>query len=1238
MTVFDLLDAPLNGSNLIEASAGTGKTYNIVGLFVRLVVEKALHARDILVVTYTIAATDELRGRIRTCLVGTLRALDRGEKSGDSFINGFCEKIQKSGRTEVAQRLLRASIRDFDEAPIFTIHSFCWRMLQEHAFESGVPFDTELIPDEKTILLEFTQDFWRQHFYDAPMELAGYALGQGLTPDYYLRILAETGNHRLSTLIPEAPPPEMDQIKQAIATLQGLFGQLKEDWRLEGDAAADLLRRPGLNGRTYGKHVDALLELIETLLTNDQAPFPLPKGFEKITAGKIAQQVNKGHEAPRHPLFDLAQQVQEQVETLTALCEDYLRFLRMDIVRQARMELPKRKERQSVLAYNDLLNNLHDALTADAGPAVIREVRSRFKAVLIDEFQDTDPVQYTIFKTLFLTENPEEQRPFFVIGDPKQAIYAFRGADIFAYIAASNAMQKKYTLGKNWRSEPELLEAVNALFAFARQPFLHEAIQYHTLTAADMPERRRLLIDGASEPPFQWWLVPEETDDQENHKVDRGRTTGGLTRGGLYPRVASTVASECARLIRLGREGRARIGDLYLHAGDIAVLVRTNREADIISQALAHRHIPHVLSSRESVFHSPEATDVLTILQAIAEPKNLPRVRAALVTSTVGMTGDDLHALNTGAHDFETILRRFYLYHTLWESAGFIRMFRAFLSGEHIPSRTLTALEGERRLTNLLHIGELLHQAATTEHLAVHDLIVWLDNQIRSEATHPEEYELRLERDEQAVKVVTIHKSKGLEYPIVFCPFSWGGPVSGRKRDYVLFHDPQQSHEPVVDFGSGDFDDHCRYAEEEALAEEIRLLYVALTRARHRAYFVWGHFRNAGHSAATYLFHQGVSGDANEHTTTIAERYKSLNAETFLQDLNTIVAHAGGTIQLSNLPGAEEKPARVITTIGELACRTFTGQIDQAWKTASYTLLVSSPSSARRPEGDEQIPDHETRPVPEISPTSEGKGMTSLDLFGFPGGVKAGICLHDILEQADYQHVQSDENNTLIHEKLRQYDYDRQWHPILSRMVETVTSLPLPVGDRPDHILMLSGVAPGDRLNEVEFYFPLRKISRHDLAQVFRKGTTMKESALSTASTLQCLERLHFHPLEGYLKGYIDLVFRWEGRFYLADWKSNYLGPRPADYKHEALQKVMDEGFYYIQYHLYALALHQYLALRIPGYRYEDHFGGVYYLFLRGINPTWGSDNGVFFDRPPLALLETMKGMLIRKPEHQNEV
>ena len=1239
MKVFDLLNTPLEGSNLIEASAGTGKTYNIVGLFVRLILEKELTVRDILVVTYTIAATDELRDRIRRLLVLTERDL-LARESQDTFVAGLIHKILLSGREDTARRLLRAAIRDFDEAAIHTIHGFCHRMLREYAFESGSLFEMDLLPDEDAVKREFARDFWRRHFYTAAPEFVAYCLEKKMSPDHYLALLKEVGLHATATIIPEFPQPDTALLESEIGRFHSLLRQTRQLWEKEKATIAKLLGPPGLKATVFGKKTDKILGSLDAFFRQKKQGFILPPDLEKVSTKKIEANTRKGYPPPEHPFFDLVEQLLDHVASLSQLFDVHLHCLSRKIVRQGQMELSLRKKSVNVLTYDDLLNDLHGALHSEKGLRLAGKIRTRFQAVLIDEFQDTDPVQYAIFKALFLENELEERRPVFVIGDPKQAIYAFRGADIFAYIEAARSMDHVYTLKENWRSEPDLLSALNVLFGTPRNPFLNKEIRYFPVSAAGRPDRATLTIDGHRETPFHWWIIPEESEANPNEVLPKDRQgQKGLAKTKQYPRVAAAVASEIARLLRLGREGRALIGEKPVEAADIAILVRTNGEVTIMRNALIDLNIPHVISSPNSVFHTSEAEDVRRILCALAEPANPFLLRAALVTDIIGMTGNDIHNLSLDEFAWEEILRRFHRFHALWDILGFIRMFRSFLDNEHLPSKILKKVDGERRLTNLLHIGELLHQAERSEHLTMHGLIKWLDDQIQTTDTQPEEYELRLDRDAKAVQVVTIHKSKGLEYPIVFCPFSWGSGGGRKKEDYLLYHDPDRSFAPILDFGSEKFTEHRRLHEEECLAEDIRLLYVALSRARHRVYFIWGRMSYLQRSAPVYLFHQPPDLEEGDLVRAVQERFRNLSHGDFRRDIQSIVALAPDAIESQALPEIREKPRYPEAVRDPFFCRRFMGKIDTTWRVASYTLLTSTREDRLSRIDDDFISQWEMKPEPEEeSPVKSPSDSAQLDFYGFPGGTRSGILLHEILEKIDYRGNNSALTQEIIEKTLGRYGYDLKWLTVLQDMSEKVTTAPFPLFNGGHDHLTLSRIRPEDRRNEVEFYFPLKPISSNGLADLFHKGAAMPESALSEGPRLRCLERLQFSPLEGYLKGFIDLIFRYNGRFYLLDWKSNYLGNRPQNYSRDRLWKVMDEGFYFIQYHLYALVLHRYLALRIPKYDYDEHFGGIYYCFLRGMAPENEGKSGIFCDRPPLEMLDAMGKALIRTPSPASDV
>ena len=1237
METFDLLRSPLAGSSLIEASAGTGKTYAVTGLYVRLIAELGIPVREILVVTYTVAATGELRDRIRRRLRQAEEAFREGG-SCDTFLSGLLAKFPLAGDRNLVGRRLRSAIRDLDEAAIHTIHGFCQRMLHEHAFESGSLFDSKLLPDDGALKSEVVQDFWRRHFYEASPEFIGYALSKKVDLDSYLGLIGRPSANPDLVIVPEGRPPSEGEIETAISAFRKVHGALRAAWTARRGEVIEILRGPALKANVYGARVDGLIESLDNYLADDAFPFPPPAEVARFTPAALEEAARKNETVPVHDIFLLCEGLLVRAGDLETLLEGRLLYLKAEAIRTIRQELPARKAKRHVLSYDDLLVRLRDALYGPAGPALVASIGRKFRCALIDEFQDTDPIQYAIFAALFRKRTGGDtggSTCLFLIGDPKQAIYSFRGADIFAYMRAAAQADRRYTLDENWRSEPGLVEAVNRLFGRASRPFVYEPIAFHPIRAGHRPGQPVLTVDGRAEAPLHWWFLPGGKDGGE------GAGSKPLPKTEAVALIAASVAGEIMKLLHLGRQGRVMIGERPIAAGDIAVLVRTNRQARLIQDALQRRRIPCVVSSEGNVFACAEALALEQIMEAIDGLGGESTVRAALSTDLLGLGGEALEGLLRDNRAWGDWLRRFQVYHDIWQERGFIQMFRLFMATENVRSRLLAFPDGERRLTNVLHMTELLQGASVAENLSTKGLIQWLREQRRGIDVRSEEQELRLESDARAVRIVTIHKSKGLEYPVVFCPFTWEGTmiaVRNRPRPEVLFfHDPDRDYSLVCDIGSPELPDHLKLAEREALAESCRLLYVALTRAKHRCYFIWGRINEAETSAPAYLFHQSRDMDPDDSGPDVARRFLSLDEGQFRSDLAAIAAEAGGLIQLRPLPEAE---AGTLEPEGDpalaLKCRKFSGRIDRSWRIASFSLLASGWSQAAElPDRDSLQKQEETSPADERLP-EKGEDMALPGrevpadpggIFAFPKGAAAGTVLHEILEHLDFQEKDLSAIDILVARSLRRHGFAGTWQRAVTAMIDRVLRFPLGEGLNDGEVLTFADIPLSARQSEMAFFFPLRRLDSRELASVFREAGTLRGPG--AGSLPDHLERLQFSPLHGFMRGFIDCVFRHGGRFYLVDWKSNHLGDRVTDYHMGALARTMAESLYVLQYHLYAVALHQYLQVRLPGYRYDSHFGGIFYCFLRGMDPASGPRFGLYRDRPPADLIENLSRRLI---------
>ena len=821
---FDLLKSPLDGTNLIEASAGTGKTYAIAGLFLRLLLENHLAPAEILVVTYTVAATEELRDRIRGKIRAALDVLN-GAGATEPFLEGL---IGGTHDRKDARARLREALRSFDEAPIFTIHSFCQRMLSENAFESGSPFDTELLPDERELREEIVRDFWRRHFYEAPPEFVHYARGRCRGPASFLELLRAAPLRPDSRIVPETPPTALTGLEAVRAAVAGL----RKSWPKSRIGVEAALCDEGLNKRQYGSP-ERLLSAMDAFIARPWAALPLSKELLKFSPGALAKAAKKGHVAPKHRFFDRFRDFEAAAQALAAEMDGQIRFLRCELFRYVRQELASRKRRRNLRSYDDLLGDLRKALASEGGGALSGAIRKKYRAALIDEFQDTDPVQFAIFESVF----GQGGTTLFLIGDPKQAIYSFRGADLFAYIRAASSVDRRYTLAENWRSEPELIRAVNTLFSRPRHPFLYEAVPFEEAQAAGR-EAPVLTVGGRREAPFRLWALD-----------------GGGGRVGAMEareRIRRAVAAEIARLVEAGRRGEALIGDALLREADVAVLVRTNREALLTQEALTDLGVHSVVYTTGNLFDTQEARQMELLLRGVAQPNEETAVRTALVTDLLGLDGAAIDGLMGDARAWEERLRRFHDWRETWERHGFVRMFRELMQAERVRPRLLSLPGGERRLTNVLHLAEVLHGEEMRRRSGMGGLIQWLASNRDEETPRREEHQLRLESDADAVKVVTIHKSKGLEYPVVFCPFNWGPSRAG--REVYSFHDEADGWRLNVALETVG-EEARRAAEREQLAENVRLLYVSVTRAKNRCYLVCGPINKAETSSVAYILH-----------------------------------------------------------------------------------------------------------------------------------------------------------------------------------------------------------------------------------------------------------------------------------------------------------------------------------------------------------------------------------------------
>jgi exodeoxyribonuclease V beta subunit len=1106
------------GMTLLEASAGTGKTFTIAALTARYIAEAKKPIDRLLVITFTRMATGELRERVRERLVSAhdgLNAVLNHEKppQNDQIVRLLAEvdDDEKSARRD---RLAKA-IADFDAATIETTHGFCLQVLYGLGTAGDIDRDVTLVEDVRDLMEEVVDDLYLRKFAH-----------RGVDPDFSrkdaLEIAGKVLDHPAALLF----PPRSD--------------------------AADL-------------------------------------------------------SAVRRRFADAVQR-----------------------------ELDRRKRAQKILTYDDVLMRLRDTLQDPERGAQARFVlRNRYDVVLVDEFQDTDPVQWEIMRDAFGGRGST----LVLIGDPKQAIYAFRGADVDAYLDASRVVEERWTLDENWRSDEQLLRAYDALFANARLG--HPDIAYRHIKAAP-PNVTPRLVGAPVSDPLRVRIV-----HRSDGLVDTG-AQGLLVTGNARDVIAADLAAQTVELLRAKptivkrhRDG-SEAGTEELGAGHIAVLVRSNKEAFIVRNALHEVGVPAVIGGAGSVFLAEPAREWLRLFEALERPTSRDRASLAALTHFVGWsavqlasaTEDEWEDLHWDLHRWAAVLR----------DKGVATLYETVCGERGVPARVLARENGDRFMTDLRHVAQLLHEAAVSEGVGATAMANWMGRRINESerATESEDRTRRLESDSAAVQVITIHRSKGLEFPIVLCPYAWDGYI--HPVDVPVYHDPDQGNRRTIDVGSSDRElkQHKQWEEYEGQGEDLRLLYVALTRARHQAVLWWASaWFTANSPLSRLLFDRDAAG-----TVAPKGRKKSRSDA----DVEAAFAALGPEVSVERVtrpPGTRWQGEGVPVT--NLEAARFARSLDAGWRRLSYSSITSQvheqQAIASEPE-QPLIADED--PIPPVwsaaGPSDDALRNVALELGAMPGGTLVGTVLHSVLEDIEFDAPDLEE------EVRGALATELTWRNVDLGDTEAVvaglcTAIGLPLGPDVGGV-RLRDVPRRHRLDEMGFELPLLGGDRpsgdlevSDIATLLEEHLPSDDPVRAYAARLR--DGTVSRELRGYLNGSLDLVFRLDdGRYVLADYKTNKLGPPDEvltawHYRPEAVQAEMLQAHYPLQALLYSVALHRYLRWRVPGYLAAENLGGVLYLFLRGMSaaePALVGDRpcGVWSWCPPSRLVEELSDLFAR--------
>jgi exodeoxyribonuclease V beta subunit len=1220
MQPLDTLTFPLFGASLIEASAGTGKTYTIVNLYIRLLLGHGcvpLGVEQILVVTFTNAATGELKERIRQRLRQAY--LDFFAKSSqDNFIQ---QLIEQSDNVELdCQRLALAS-KQMDEAAVYTIHGFCHKALTEHAFESGAMYEQSFILDESEWLKIAAEDYWRKHVVTLPQQTLQLLLKHWATPDNMLR-----GIGRL--LSQHATPHQTKDIESAIKSVNQYADQVTKlkRWWLSNDISQQL-SKANLNGRAKLGKLPTLQDM-QAFCKSDLLQIDFDKtGWQLFSPEQITKAAKKGSEDLSH--LDFGQF--EQLQSMLVSCQQNLTLaFSQHAMSVVSANLASHKQMLHLLSPDDLLVGLQRAISQQAddsnsGNSLANTIRQNYPAALIDEFQDTDPVQFEVFQGIY-GESKEETASeassevssgsssitkacWIMIGDPKQAIYAFRGADIFTYIKAKEWVDshRHFTLATNWRSAPKLVDGINQLFESSRKGFLFEqSIPFYPVQAGRDFAGLTVQSKAVESLDFQHLC------SSENLPISANEASSQL---------AIATANQISHWLQLAKTDQAQIQDRAITAGDCCVLVRNRNEAQVIKNALSEVNVASVFLARKSVFATQIAVDVFRLLKALSQPTDERLLKAALMSELFTFDAQQLDNLFNDESSWQDVLEQRFYWHQTWQKQGLIRAINQVLRHFDVEQGLIKHQpDGLRRVTDLRHLTELLQQQSL-QLVGEAQLIHWFESCLIEPDHNNDNQQIRLESDANLVQIITLHSSKGLEFPLVFIPFA----SSYKTAQQALYHNDEQQLE--VDFLIQE--KNLQKADFERLAEDIRLLYVAVTRAVYYCSIgVWN--ISLGKSKKVSGFAQSALGCLLMSAKDQPDSNPQENAEIAISDqhISQRIQALATNCDLSYrtfTQAKSEAPQGLVsqvndTKLPQLKALQLTKPVSRAWRLTSYSAISSQQVHLDMPApGQDEGQDQVLNLVQgeELVEQSSLNSELAQNPFSFERGANAGSFLHGVLENIDLQ--KPEQLAEVIIQQSTWFGIGEEWHGCLENWLADVlhASFSAETATQTPNI-SLSQLSAKQVKVEMEFHMPLHEVKVGDFNHIINQY--FKQQARD----------YQFEQLNGMIKGFIDLMFEFEGKFYVADYKSNHLGDSYDSYHDSAMEQAMTGHDYHLQAILYTLALHRWLRHKLPNYDYHTHIGGAYYLFIRGMSQTVPG-NGVYFVLPDKTMIEALDALFLGK-------
>ncbi|QCI20582.1 exodeoxyribonuclease V subunit beta [Buchnera aphidicola (Brachycaudus cardui)] len=1155
MKQLNIFKISMTGITLIEASAGTGKTFTIILLYLRLLLGigekqnniKKLLIHEILVVTFTNAAKEELYIRIKNS-IEKLYIACVNKKSKDPFCRFFLKKIHN---IKEAIDVLKTAQNDINNISIYTIHGFCQQILQLHTFHFHAIFKEKIVENEDKLYLQATQDFWRCYFDDLPDNIIKIIYQYYNGPDDLLKKIKPFLTLPLINLKKNITNETIVLLHQKNIKTIEIF---KKNWLNNSKLILKTINNLHINKKIYNHfNISRWINTITVWSKSTTENYTIPDSLKYFTTQKIIENTIE-KTLLNHVIFKDTEKILKKNFSLKKI------FI-LDAIKNISKLVLQEKEKKSLLGFNDLLSLLLKTIKKEI---FLKDLISqKFPAVFIDEFQDTDIEQYEIFNIIY---KKNKKTALFLIGDPKQAIYSFRGADIFSYLYAKSQIKKQYYLDTNWRSSINMSKSINFLFSKNNRPFIFENIPFIPTIPAIKNSIMNFTIEGKSQTPITFFFNHEKEIYLDDYQI------------WISKKCANEISYWLTHSIKKTAIIRTKDKEKILKANDIAILVRNGKEANFIQQELKKNNIHSIYSSsKNSVFQTFDAQELLWILQSILEPTNKNFLQQSSSTHIL----KQLLCVNKNMSKDESVyflVSKLYEYYDIWGKIGIFPMTQKIILDYQKNSNDSEININCQKNFNFLHIAELLQEKFRFFYRR-NSLIRWFQSKILQQTQPDYNENIRYLDESEAVKIITIHKSKGLEYPIVWIPFGIDfNPVKNiiyhSKKNFKTFFDIEKN------------DKNFKIAEEERLAEDIRFLYVALTRSTVHCSIGIGclskkkiknrQYSDLHHSALGYIIQNGKTMNYENLSITLDK----LSQNNLIEIKNT-----NSKLKLN----INKKNIYLLYTYHFL-----NKNINNTWNITSFTQLQKENKLLTY-----------TKKKEILQHIFLEKKITKLTIHNFPNGKKTGLMMHYILKNINYL---NQKNQNWFSDILQKYNIQKKWTLTLKSWIFNIINIPLK-----DTKIILSELKKESYVTELEFFLPIKKIL----------SSKMFNNIIQSADSISMISpKFFFNPITGILRGFIDLFFIYNKKYYILDYKSNWLGKDNNFYSMQSIKKEIINRRYDIQYQIYTVAIHKYLEKKIKNYNYQKDFGGVFYIFLRAVNNQ--ENHGIFYTMPNYSLIKKL--------------